>query len=402
VVTDPAEADWAVVNTCTVTHTAARKSRQLLRQIHRANPALSAAVTGCYADVSPADVAALPGVRVIASNGEKDHILNRFMPGGMRRDESVAGTRPLESGRTRALVKIQDGCDNHCAYCIVTVARGPQRSRARDDVLAEIETRLSEGYREVVLTGVNIGAYGSDLTAPQSLVELVRAILEGTSVERLRLSSVEPWDVDQELLALWGDDRLCRHLHLPLQSGCDATLRRMGRPQSTAEFARVAALAREMIPDVSITTDLIVGFPGETEVEFAQSLAFVERMAFSRLHVFKYSRRPGTTAARMPAQVPPPVARARSDALLTLGQRLARSFHAPYEGRTVEVLFESATQDGTSVWSGLTDNYIRVSVSSRKDLHNVVAQVRCRAADEAGLWGRLHDELSPIDRMSAR
>lgn len=295
-----------------------------------------------------------------------------------------------------------------CAYCIVTIARGPSRSHSPKGVLAEIKARLAEGYQEIVLTGINIGGYGReryrnrDADAPLiasggwSLARLVRLILANTGVRRLRLSSIEPWDLKPELLALWDDRRLCRHIHLPLQSGCDDTLRRMGRNYMTGRFQQLVADIRQHIPRVSITTDIIVGFPGETGEEFERSTAFIERMRFSRLHVFKYSRRPGTRAAEMPHQIDPRIAQERSHRLILLGRRMALGFHARFVGQVVEVLFESArkSQDAhgdqrVPLWDGLTDNYLRVLVPSREDLANTLAGVRCLDADETGLRGEL-------------
>ncbi|NLG50985.1 MAG: tRNA (N(6)-L-threonylcarbamoyladenosine(37)-C(2))-methylthiotransferase MtaB [Chloroflexi bacterium] len=401
----PAAADWAIVNSCTVTHVAARKSRQLIRQLHRANPRLRVAITGCYATMSPDEAAALEGVALLLSNQEKDQAVERILSLDDPTYPFAPVARPAHGpqvGHTRAFVKIQDGCENHCTYCIVSLARGPQRSRLPEDVLQEVGARLADGYREIVLTGVNIGGYGRDqaeagplpISAGWSLARLVRLLLEQTPVERLRLSSIEPWDVTPELLALWDDERynrrLCRHLHVPLQSGSGATLRRMARRYSPDEFAALVDTIRARIPDVSLTTDVIVGFPGESEAEFAESAAFVERMGFARLHVFRYSRRPGTPADRLPDQVPPKVAQQRSEQLMALGQRLATAFHQRFVGREVEVLFEAHSPEGqTHLWDGLTDNYVRVVAPSERELGNVLARVRCHSADENGLRGEL-------------
>ncbi len=397
VVAHPAQAEWAIVNTCTVTHVADKKSRQIIRQMRRANDKLRVAVIGCYGEMSPEQAAGLDGVALVLPNRDKDTVLDRILPPAEQCARAPA-VEALMLGHTRAFVKVQDGCDNRCAYCIVGIARGPQRSRPPENVLAKVRARLAEGYREVVLTGVNLGAYGRDSAgegllprdAGWSLARLVRLLLTETAVPRLRLSSIEPWDVTPELLALWQDVRLCRHLHLPLQSGCDATLRRMRRRNTAASYAAVVDETRARIPDVALTTDVIVGFPGENEAEFTQTLACVERLAFSRLHVFVYSRRPGTVAYDLPDQVAPPVAQARSDALIALGQRLAFAWHASFVGREAEVLFEQPehTPDG-SRWSGLTDNYLRVRVRHDGDLHNRVARVRCTSADATGLRGEL-------------
>ncbi len=401
VVLAPQAADWAIINTCTVTHVAAQKSRQLIRHLARANPTLRIAVIGCYAEISPGDVNAIENVSVVVPNIHKDEALERILAfNDVPWHEPQFPSRPrrLQMGHTRAFVKIQDGCDNRCAYCIVCIARGPQRSRSPEQVFQEINARITEGYQEVVLTGVNIGAYGQDnafdghlpRSVGWSLARLVETILEQTAIRRLRLTSIEPWDFTPELLSLWGDARLCRHVHLPLQSGCDTTLRRMGRKGSTADFERLVRTLRARVPEISITTDVIVGFPGETEDEFEASYAFVERLELARLHVFKYSRRPGTPAADMPGQVPLALAQARSRALIALGRRMARAFHARFVGQEVEVLFESvAKRQDAPLWSGLTDNYLRVVAPSPRNLANTFARVRCLSADESGLRGEI-------------
>ena len=408
VVADPVEADWAVVNTCAVTHVAARKSRQLLRQLRRAQPAVRIAVIGCYGETDPARAAALAGVECVVPNAAKDEVVARVLArmdgaGLQEASEPVVGARhqPPAARRTRALVKVQDGCDNACTYCVVRLARGAQRSRPPEDVLADVAARVAEGYQEVVLTGVHIGAYGRD-SAPGaplppergwSLARLVGEVLRSAPPTRLRLSSIEPWDLTPELLALWEDPRLCRHLHLPLQSGCDATLRRMARRYSVGAYRELVGAVRERIPDVALTTDVIVGFPGETDAQFRESYAFVEEIAFSRLHVFRYSPRPGTIAAEAPDPVSPPVAQERGRALARLGRDLARRYHRRLVGRELTVLFEASREgpDG-SVWSGLTDTYVRVTAPSVDDLHNALRGVHCEGADASGVWGRIVGE----------
>ena len=405
VTSDAVQADWAVVNTCAVTHVAAGKSRRAIRHLARLNPQLRIAVVGCYAELAPERIAAVRGVSLILPNADKESVLSYILAstvetGGGGTAQAVVPTTPRlgrPETRTRAFVKIQDGCDNHCTYCVVTIARGPARSRPIGEILDEIDHLLDEGYREVVLTGVNIGAYGQDRGADgrplgdrRSLALLVEEILARTSVPRLRLSSIEPWDVTPQLLALWQDGRVCRHLHLPLQSGSEATLRRMGRNYSLAEYSEIVARARQAVPEISITTDVIVAFPGETETEFAESTTNIERSAFSRLHVFRFSGRPGTAAARMPDQVSPDVSQARSQELIALGRRLAAAYHQLFVGRDIEVLFESATaHEEEQKWSGLTDNYLRVSTASKENLANQVRRVRCLSADEAGIEGIL-------------
>jgi threonylcarbamoyladenosine tRNA methylthiotransferase MtaB len=261
--------------------------------------------------------------------------------------------------------------------------------------LAEVEARVAAGYQEVVLTGVHIGAYGCDSgrKGDESLWVLVKAILMRTSVRRLRLSSIEPWDLDPACLRLWEDPRLCRHLHLPLQSGYDATLRRMGRSYTASQFAALVEAARKAIPDVAITTDVIVGFPGESEAEFSESLRFVKAMGFARAHVFKYSARPGTPAATMPDQVSPPVKKARSRAMIEVSRYNAETFRCAFLGHTLEVLWEGQAKGyrpgQKAVWSGLTDNYLRVRTQREENLCNTITRTRLIALARDGMWGKI-------------
>lgn len=403
VVSCPEEADWAILNTCTVTHVAARKSRQALRQLRRASPALRIALTGCYAETDAA-ASSFDGVQLVVANRDKASAVQRILSSSsdlpLAAGINAAPVLRLAFGHTRAFVKVQDGCDNRCAYCIVGIARGPQRSVIPEQVLGTVIARLREGYQEIVLTGVNIGAYGRDshLTGPLppeagwSLARLVCLILEHTGVPRLRLSSIEPWDVTPALVGIWPHPRLCRHLHLPLQSGCDATLARMGRRYNTVRFAAQVASIRAQSPDIALTTDVIVGFPGESTTEFGQTCQFIHTIGFSRLHVFKYSPRPGTSAAEMSGRVPPSEVHRRSQSLIALGRDLSMVFHQRRVGTLAQVLFEGS--HGASpmrLWRGLTDDYVRVRVRSERNLSNTLATVRCLTADAEGLNAELAD-----------
>ncbi|MGQ9467180.1 MAG: tRNA (N(6)-L-threonylcarbamoyladenosine(37)-C(2))-methylthiotransferase MtaB [Anaerolineae bacterium] len=387
VVDDPARADICVVNTCAVTAEAERKTRHLLRALARANPQAGIVPIGCAVTLRPEELARFPGVIQVISNAEKDRAAEIIA--AMVTPASLWEKAPLRR-RTRAFVKIQDGCDNACTYCIVHILRGPARSRPPKEVVAEIADRVQEGYREAVLTGVNIGAYGRDLGLKNGLADLIAAILAHTDLARLRLSSVEPWDVDESLLALWPDPRLCRQLHLPLQSGCEATLRRMGRRITAAGYARLLERVRAAVPDMAITTDIIVGFPGEDEAEFAESLAFVERMAFARLHVFPFSPRPGTPAARMDGRVSEPVLRERAARMRALGEQMAAAFRRRFLGQEMEVLWERRRQDG--LWHGLTDNYLQVVTESPTDLHNRITRTRLVDCWGTALKGQVIEE----------
>jgi threonylcarbamoyladenosine tRNA methylthiotransferase MtaB len=298
---------------------------------------------------------------------------------------------PGALGRTRAFVKVQDGCNNRCAFCVTTLARGASRSRPLGEVIEEINALVAAGYKEAVLTGVHLGAYGRDLGRRDDLGGLVRAVLEQTAIPRVRLSSLEPWEVPAGFFALWENPRLCRHLHLPLQSGSAATLGRMGRRTTPADFAALVNRARAHIPDLSLTTDIMVGFPGETGAEFAESLAFVREMDFAKLHVFRYSPRPGTPAASMPGRVDGAAQRERSAQMQALSDEGARRFAARFVGRVMPVLWEAARtgEDGHFVNSGLTDNYLRVWLRISRVLTNTIASVRLVEVVDGGLRGEL-------------
>lgn len=395
VVGRPEEADVCVLNTCAVTAAASRQSRQAARRLHRRNPQARIVFAGCDADMEPDRAAALPGVDLVVGNRDKDRLVDQViehfsdavsMPVAAQEPDSVY---VFPGVRTRAFVKVQDGCNNHCTFCIVSTLRGEERSRPIREVVQEIRQLTELGYREAVLTGVHLGGYGRDLGV--TLQDLVVAILEETPLERLRLSSLEPWDIPVSFFKLWGryPGRLMPHLHLPLQSGCDATLRRMGRRYTTEAYAKLVAAAREHIPDVSITTDIIVGFPGETEAEFEATLRFVAQMHFAHIHIFTYSLREGTPAARMPGQIPDKVKKERSRRLHELMRRQKEAWLARFVGTVRPVLWEepvaTVPERGQRVWSGLTDNYLRVyaSVPAEIDLHNAITPTRLLAVEES-------------------
>lgn len=399
------QAELCILNTCAVTGIAARKSRQMARHLKKNSPNAVMLITGCYAELEPDQVDAL-GVDMVVGNQKKDQIVELVTEYVQRvhPPSHVPDSQPLTSdvphylypgARTRAFVKVQDGCDNRCTFCIVTVARGAGRSRPADEVIAEVQGLVRAGYKEVVLSGVHLGSYGHDLGQAAGLHYLVSRLLDETDAARVRLSSLEPWDLDENFFKLWKDSRLGRHLHLPLQSGCDATLRRMARHTTTADFAALVRSARAAMPDLSVTTDIIVGFPGETETEFSESLAFVEAMAFAKLHVFRYSRRAGTAAASMPGQVSPTITTERSRRMRALGNRLERAFRRRFLGRTMDVLWEMDEPNGNGlVWSGLTDNYLRVTAPGSSGLRNEVTPVRLVADTPAGLTGEIVDQPS--------
>jgi len=400
VVPTPAQAQVMVLNTCAVTGEAARKSRQLIKRVHRENPTARLVVTGCYAELERERVAELTGVDLVVGNGDKQRLVEEVSrdidPHAMPRMASAPTSSALyRAARTRAFVKVQDGCRNRCTFCIVTVARGEERSRAIADVVDEVRALATEGHREVVLTGVHLGGYGSDLGS--SLTELTRAVLADTDVPRVRLSSLEPWDLPEDFFDLWSHPRLMPHLHLPLQNGHDEILRRMARRCSTSQFSELVERARDVIEDLTVTTDFIVGFPGETDDHFAASLDYVERIGFGHMHIFSYSRRDGTRAARMPGEPRGDVKRERSRRMHELAARCKREHLRRFVGTVRPVLWESGQRGdhGEVVYTGYTDNYLRVEtvVPETVDLDNVITPA---ALVDAGA-GRLVAELSAVE-----
>lgn len=381
VVERPEDAEHFVLNTCAVTQEASKTSRKLIREFHRLNPHAETTVTGCYAQIAPNEIKPLPGVTRVVSNADKDNLVTLVTGEAI----SVFDSEPIERmlpagslGRTRAFVKVQDGCDNECTFCVTTIARGEGRSRKIGDVLREVKSLRELGYQEVVLTGVHLGSYGHDQGQLDGLSQLVKALLRHSDIPRLRLSSLEPWDLAPEFFGLWQDPRLCRHLHLPLQSGCDATLKRMRRNTDQKAFRALTQAARAAIPGLRITTDVIAGFPGESDEEFATSVSFIKEMAFDGLHVFRYSSRPGTPASRMKNQVSSMRKKARSAELLAMSKSMEERFAASLAGTISKVLWEQITAAAPEgfVHSGYTDNYMRVKTIHPRDLTNVISATR--------------------------
>lgn len=397
-----APADVYVVNTCTVTHQADRQARQLFRRARRANPAAIVVATGCYASVAPAEVAGLPDVDLIANIRDRTDVVDRVMarlgwgdllphetPPQPDGDETILGPRP---GRTRATVKIGDGCNKFCTFCIVPYARGRERSSDPEEVVERIRRLVAVGFQEVVLTAVHMGSYGRGLRDRNtSLRSLVETILADTAVARLRLSSIEPEDFDHELLPLWSDRRLSRHVHLAVQSGCDATLRRMRRQYDTAHFRRLVEALRGSVPDVAVTTDVIVGFPGEDDAEFKSSLAFIDEMRFAQAHIFRYSPRAGTRAADLAGQVDEPTKKGRSERMIEVTERSTHAYRRQMTGQLVDVLFELAPDGEAREWTGLTDTHVRVAVTSPEPLGNCWRRVRIDDVTPAGVGGVVVD-----------
>lgn len=389
--------DLSIVNTCTVTHVADQQARQLLRRARRISPSACVVAMGCYAQIAPEEVGAVEGVDLVVT-ADKERLIEQLEAFGLalgnamdEEDRGGAGPDqrvPLPASRVRQFVKVQDGCDDYCTYCIVPFARGHSLSRPADAIVDEVRALVERGCREVVLTGVQIGAYGrdryamrgQDLPAPGApLAVLVRRLLRDTEVGRIRISSIQPQDWPSDFLELFDDHRLCRHLHLPLQSGCDATLRRMARRYTTAQFTSLVERVRVAIPDIAITADMIVGFPGETDANHAESVAYARTMGFADVHVFRYSPRRGTGAARMDRQVSPDVKQQRSQELRVAVEELAAGYRRRFVGSTRSVLWEEElpSEQGPSMrrWTGLTDNYLRVEIESDRHLLGVTSSV---------------------------
>jgi threonylcarbamoyladenosine tRNA methylthiotransferase MtaB len=387
------EADVVVVNTCTVTSQAASDSRQKIRQAARAGAA-EILVTGCWSTLEPQNALALPGVRRVFTNPEKDRLVSSYLqlPGEVfDLDPLVRQPLPGLHLRTRAFLKVQDGCDNHCTFCITRIARGAKRSVPVEQVLADAQAAQKGGAKEIVLSGVHLGSWGSDFDNPLHLYHLIAAILRNTDIPRIRLSSLEPWDLDQRFFTLWENPRMCRHLHLPLQSGSASVLHRMARKTTPESFASLVDQARKVSPEMAITSDLIAGFPGETEAEFEVGLRFVEQMEFADGHVFTYSERPGTPAMQLAGMVPGSIRKQRSARLRDAIEKCNRQFRQRQLGREVTVLWESTDSTGPQGWRlhGLTDNFLKVSAYSPQRLWNQFNQVRLAELTEDGVQGIL-------------
>ena len=386
-------ADYVVVNTCAVTTKAASDSRQKIRQAHRSGQAAIIA-TGCWATLDPKGAAAIPGVDRVVKNLDKDDLVADVLQIPVEEmDLEPLAREPLPGIhlRTRAFIKVQDGCDNFCTFCVTRLARGKGRSIPAENVLQDIRRALAGGSKEIVLTGVHLGSWGQDLEHPLSLRHLIEAILKESNIIRLRLSSLEPWDLDENFFSLWNDHRLCRHLHLPLQSGAAATLKRMARKVTPESFARLVEAARSSVPGLAVTTDVIAGFPGETDDEFAESMAFVRFMRFAGGHVFTFSPRPGTAAARYPDQVPSPIRKERNALLRAVLAESAEKYRRGFVGQTLSVLWESSGGLGPDGWKmeGLTDNYLRVFAKSQQRRWNEISQVEIKASSTGGLLGQI-------------
>jgi threonylcarbamoyladenosine tRNA methylthiotransferase MtaB len=397
-ITKQAEAaNLIVINSCAVTQDAARKSRQLIRRIHRDNPQAKLVVSGCYATLNEDEAASLLGVDLIVSNKDKDQLVEKTLAELNMDSMPVLSTEPGEislftRGRQRAFVKVQDGCRYRCTFCIVTVARGEENSRPVQAVIDEINALHQQGITEVILTGVHLGGYGSDLG--NNLSDLIKAILAETDIPRLRLGSLEPWELPDDFFELFHNPRLMPHLHLPLQSGSDTVLRRMARRCKTEEFAAIVSQLRAQIPHFNITTDIIVGFPGETEQEWQDSFDFIKQTGFGHIHIFTYSSREGTKAASLPDQLSNDIKKQRSRLLHELAEEMKLKFFVDNVGHEFPVLWEGyseALDDGKQRVFGYTPNYLRVGCVIGNDVSVENRTLNCvvTAVDEGCVVGEL-------------
>ncbi len=342
--------------------------------------------------MEPAAAALLPGVKKVVLNEDKDEIAQNHGAAEVEIfDQEPVARHPLPGihARTRAFIKTQDGCNNFCTFCITRLARGLNRSMSVMEVLQDINHAVDGGVQEVVLSGVQLGSWGSEYEPPMTLGNLITKILEETSVARLRLSSIEPWNLDEAFFSLWKNPRLCRHFHLPLQSGATATLKRMARNTTPIEYRNLLNTIRSLIPDVAITTDILVGFPGKSEADFNESLAFVNEMHFAAGHVFPFSPRPGTAAARMDRQVHPTVRKERSRIMRQALEKSSEVYRQQFVGKELQVLWESADGLGPEGWRmhGLTDNYLRVTAHTNEIRWNQIDRVRLMDAASESMQG---------------
>ncbi|HOW42699.1 MAG TPA: tRNA (N(6)-L-threonylcarbamoyladenosine(37)-C(2))-methylthiotransferase MtaB [Candidatus Omnitrophota bacterium] len=379
------KADIYIVNTCTVTHKADRESLYWIHRSHRENPGAPIIVTGCMAAFDLKLLKAQAGVRCVVGNERKlelPDICRRFLPASRRKRAAAIGPPPAGisffEGHTRAFLKIQDGCNNRCSYCKVALVRGASRSRSQDEIVDEARQLVAHGFREIVLTGICLGAYGRDVQPKQDLASLIGALETLPGLERVRLSSIEAGDVTPGLIAaLAGSRVMCRHLHIPIQSGDDQILKAMRRRYTAADYARLIRRIRKAVPGVAITTDVLVGFPGEEERHFQNTLKLVRAIKPSGVHIFPYSPRPGTAAFGLKEPwAGAQTVKERMRRLEAAAEKLRVAYRKKFLGRTVAVLFESRLKEDPQCWEGHTDTYLKVRLRSRRNLENRTLQVR--------------------------
>jgi len=393
IVAEMSEAELVVVNTCAVTMQAASDSRQKIRQVNRQSPEAQVVATGCWATLEPEQAANLIGSPQVILNQDKDMLPFTVLgidPDLLDMDAIERQILPGARHRTRAFIKVQDGCDAFCTFCVTRIARGRSRSMPLQKVLLDIQSALDGGALEIVISGVQLGSWGKDLTGELGLRDLAEAILTGSDSRRLRFSSVEPWDLHEEFFELFADARVCRHLHISLQSGSANILKRMGRKITPQEFELLAVYARKVDKDFSLTTDIIAGFPGESEKEFLESLDYIKSIGFNGGHVFPYSPRPGTAAATMSGLLPLKERKARAVEVRRVIAETALRYHQKQIGKLGNILWESSekTTDGYLL-QGLSEKFVRVSAFTPTELWNVISNVQFVEVEGDGISGEI-------------
>lgn len=393
-VSSAADADLVVVNTCAVTAAASADSRKKIRHAARSGNARIVA-TGCYATIDPRTVAELPSVEQVISNKEKEDLVRQVFGTTLFDRSKVTPRIPLpgDHKRTRAFIKVQDGCDNFCSYCITRIARGKSRSISKEEIFRDVELALAGGVMEIVLTGVNLGSWGKsqgNQGSQRSLGVLIHELIRTFTPPRLRLSSLEPWDVNEDILRVLELPGFCQHLHLPLQSGSDEILKNMARRIDRKDYENTIKRIRHITPDIALTTDIMVGFPGETDEFFEESLDFVRQMNFAGGHVFSYSLRPGTPAERLSNWVSPALIKIRSRRMREMINHSALNYQENFLGREVEVLWERSVKMGDT-WelSGLSGNYLSVKSGMGEDLYNCISRVSIERVEKGSMFGKV-------------
>lgn len=397
------EADVYVINTCSVTSIGDRKSRQMVRKIRRKHPQAVIAVAGCYAQIAPEIFEAMGDIDVIVGAQNRLKIVE-YVEQAQEKEKTINAVKDIMSltefenlyvdaegeTKTRAFIKVQEGCDNYCTFCIIPFARGKLKSRKQKDAVEEIRRLVLKGYREIVLTGIHLGNYGRDLHDGTSLATLVEELLRIPNLLRIRMGSIESVELSDDLINLIKDEpRVCRHLHLPIQSGSDAVLRRMNRHYRLPEYKKLISELREKIPGLALTTDLIVGFPGETEENFMETLETLRELRFSAIHVFPYSQRTGTPAAVFPNQVPGDIKKDRVHRVQELEKEISKEYRKTFLQKTVHVLIE---EEKNGYFEGLSDEYIRVSITDKNVEKGRLYSVYVENLTEDGLIGRVQEE----------
>ena len=398
--------DICIINTCTVTNMSDRKSRQMLRRLKEKNPETIVVAVGCYAQVAKEELAKIPEIDLVLGNNEKVEVVKHVEEyinnniNNVELDDVMYSKEFSDFGdvtyteKTRAVIKIQDGCDRFCSYCIIPYARGRVRSRKPESIISEITQIASKGIKEVVITGIHIASYGKDFAmskdsklANYRLIDLLEEINEIQGIQRIRLGSIEPLLITEEFVErLKKLEKICHHFHLSLQSGCDETLKRMNRRYTTEQFKEIVRLLRNAYKDVNLTTDIIVGFPGETDEEFNKTYQFLKKIKFYKMHVFKYSPRKGTKAAVMPNQISGDIKEKRSRELLELSNENELEYNQKYIGKEMEVLFE---EEKEKIYKGHTQNYILVYCQTDKKIDNKIEKVICKKAEQDHIFGKV-------------